>query len=78
MRHHRRLEWIKGYDLEIYYHPRKANIVTDALNWKSYCNSSVATKQLPKLPKEFEKLMTVVTYTLEEKRRETRGSCKEI
>jgi hypothetical protein len=36
MRHHRWLEWIKGYDLEIYYHPIKANIVADALNWKSY------------------------------------------
>ena len=36
MRHHRWLELIKDYDLEVHYHPRKANVVADALSRKSY------------------------------------------
>jgi hypothetical protein len=35
MRQRRWLELIKDYDLEIYYHPRKANIVADALSRKA-------------------------------------------
>ena len=27
---------IKDYNLEVHYHPRKANVVADALSWKSY------------------------------------------
>jgi hypothetical protein len=38
MRQHRLLELIKDYDLEIHYHPRKANVVVDALSRKSYCH----------------------------------------
>ena len=38
MRHHRWLELIKDYDLEVHYHPRKANVVADALSSKSYTN----------------------------------------
>ena len=38
--HQRRwLEWIKDYDLEVHYHPGKANVVVDALSRKSHCNS---------------------------------------
>jgi hypothetical protein len=29
---------IKYYDLEVHYHPRKANVVADALSRKSYAN----------------------------------------
>jgi hypothetical protein len=29
---------IKDYDLEVYYHPRKANVVADALSRKVHCN----------------------------------------
>jgi len=47
---------IKDYDLEIHYHPRKANVVADALSRKSYCNSLVAKERLPELHEEFEKL----------------------
>ena len=35
---HRWLELIKDYDLNINYHPGKANVVADALSQKSYCN----------------------------------------
>jgi hypothetical protein len=29
---------IKDYDLEIHYHPGKANVVVDALSCKAHCN----------------------------------------
>ena len=29
---------IKDYDLEVHYHPRKANVVADALSCKVRCN----------------------------------------
>jgi hypothetical protein len=32
------LELIKDYDLEIHYHPGKANVVADALSHKAHCN----------------------------------------
>ena len=32
------LELIKDYDLEVHYHPGKANIVADALSHKVHCN----------------------------------------
>jgi hypothetical protein len=35
MRHRRWLELIKDYELEIHYHPGKANVVADALSRKS-------------------------------------------
>lgn len=35
MRERRWLELIKGYDCTISYHPRKANVLADALNRKS-------------------------------------------
>jgi hypothetical protein len=38
MRQRRWLELIKDYDLEVHYHPRKANIVADALSRKNHCN----------------------------------------
>ena len=36
MRQQRWLELIKDYNLEVYYHPRKANVVADALSRKSH------------------------------------------
>jgi hypothetical protein len=37
--HQRRwLELIKDYDLDIHYHPGKANVVADALSHKAHCN----------------------------------------
>jgi hypothetical protein len=38
MRQRRLLELIKNYNLEIHYHPSKANVVVDALSCKSHCN----------------------------------------
>jgi hypothetical protein len=38
MRQRRWLELIKDYDLEVHYHPGKANVVVDALSRKSQCN----------------------------------------
>ena len=38
MRQRRWLELIKDYDLEVHYHPGKANVVADALSHKSHCH----------------------------------------
>jgi ribonuclease HI len=42
MRQRRWLELIKDYELEIHYHPGKANVVADALSRKSQVNMMVA------------------------------------
>jgi hypothetical protein len=42
LRQRRWLELIKGYDLDIHYHPRKANVVGDALSRKSQANMLAA------------------------------------
>jgi hypothetical protein len=38
MRQRRWLELIKDYELEVHYHPGKANVVADALSRKVHCN----------------------------------------
>jgi hypothetical protein len=38
MRQRRWLELIKDYELEVHYHPSKANLVADALGRKAHCN----------------------------------------
>jgi hypothetical protein len=38
MRQRRWLELIKDYELEVHYHPGKANVVVDALSRKAHCN----------------------------------------
>jgi hypothetical protein len=42
MRQKRWIELVKDYDLEIHYHPVKANVVADALSRKSYANMAMA------------------------------------
>jgi hypothetical protein len=41
MRQRRWLEPIKDYDLEVQYHPHKANMVADALSRKAHCHLPV-------------------------------------
>ena len=56
LRQRRWLELIKDYDLEIHYHPGKANVVADALSRKSHVNA-MRVRQMPQeLCWEFEKL----------------------
>jgi hypothetical protein len=38
MKQRRWLELIKDYDLEVHYHPGKANVVEDALSRKAHCS----------------------------------------
>ena len=47
LRQRRWLELIKDYDMKLHYHPRKANVVADALSRKSYVNTLI-TGGLPK------------------------------
>jgi hypothetical protein len=42
MRQRRWLELIKDYELEVHYHPGKANVVTDALSHKALYNCLLA------------------------------------
>ncbi|KAK1647906.1 hypothetical protein QYE76_065711 [Lolium multiflorum] len=53
MRQRRWLELIKDYDMEIHYHPGKANVVADALSRQPCLNSMIAAEQ-PSLHEEFE------------------------
>ncbi|WVZ74917.1 hypothetical protein U9M48_023032 [Paspalum notatum var. saurae] len=56
MRQRRWLELIKDYELEIHYHPGKANVVADALSRKSYCNLLTGEKLPAELCAEMEQL----------------------
>jgi hypothetical protein len=50
------MELIKDYELEIHYHPSKANVVADALSRKSQVNMMVAHSMPYELAKEFDRL----------------------
>ncbi|WVZ64210.1 LOW QUALITY PROTEIN: hypothetical protein U9M48_013770 [Paspalum notatum var. saurae] len=54
MRQRRWLELIKDYDMEIHYHPDKANVVADALSRKSYANMALGFMMPHELCEEFE------------------------
>ena len=56
MQQRRWLELIKDYDLEVHYHPGKANVVADALSRKSHCNCMTVKIMDPTLCHEMEKL----------------------
>jgi hypothetical protein len=56
MRQRRWLELIKDYELEINYHPCKANVVADALSRKSQVNMLAAHPMPYELAKEFDRL----------------------
>jgi hypothetical protein len=56
MRQRRWLELIKDYELEVHYHPGKANMVADALSRKSQVNMLAAHPMPYELAKEFDRL----------------------
>jgi hypothetical protein len=56
MRQRRWLELIKDYELEIHYHPGKANVVAYALSRKSQVNMMVAHPMPYELAKKFDRL----------------------
>jgi hypothetical protein len=56
MRQRRWLELIKDYDLEVHYHPGKANVVTDALSRKAQCNCVTMDSKIATLCDELCKL----------------------
>jgi hypothetical protein len=56
MRQRRWLELIKDYDLEVHYHPGKANVVVDALSRKSQCNCVMMDSHINTLCDELSKM----------------------
>src|SRR5438034_6909153 len=56
MRQRRWLELIKDYNLEVHYHPGKANVVADALSRKRHCNCHIASGTMNTLCAELEGL----------------------
>jgi hypothetical protein len=56
MRQRRWLELIKDYDLEVHYHPGKANVVADALSRKSQCNCVMMDSRINTLCDELSKM----------------------
>jgi hypothetical protein len=56
LKQRRWLELIKDYDLEINYHPDKANVVVDTLSRRSHLNMLAIRELLPEFCTEFEKL----------------------
>jgi hypothetical protein len=56
MRQRRWKELIKDYNLEVHYHPGKANVVAYALSQKSQCNCMVMDSRINTLCDEFSKM----------------------
>ena len=63
MRQRRWLELIKDYELEVHYHPGRANVVADALSRKTHCNSISSILYDDALCHEMERLnLEIVPY----------------
>ena len=56
LRQRRWLELIKDYNLDMQYHPGKANVVVDALSRKAHCNTIKLQLLKPELAKELKQL----------------------
>jgi hypothetical protein len=56
MRQRRWLELIKDYELEIHYHPGKANVVADALSRKAYYNLLMGEELAAELCEEMQRM----------------------
>jgi hypothetical protein len=56
MRQRRWLKLIKDYDLEVHYHPGKANVVADALSRKAHCHCLAVESYSETLCHEMRKL----------------------
>jgi hypothetical protein len=65
LRQIRWLELIKDYDLEINYHPGKANVVADALSRRSHVSQLVAYSMSFELCEEFDKLNLRIVANIE-------------
>jgi hypothetical protein len=89
MRQRRWLELIKDYDLNIQYHPDKANVIADALSRKHYCNNMMVRGEQPELCDELERLNLeiveqgrlnplTVKYNLEDRIRQAQEQCPEL
>jgi hypothetical protein len=58
------LELIKDYDLEIHYHPGKANLVADDLSRKEHVHSAIVTQLPDEIVKDFRRLnLGIVAHT---------------
>lgn len=62
MRQRRWLEFLKGYDFSLNYHPRKLNVVEDALSRKSLHKAAMMVRELY-LIKQFRDLSLVCELT---------------
>ena len=89
LRQIRWLELIKDYNLDIQYHPGKANVVADALSRKAHCYHLSTYTWKPELKEEIERLnlqvvaqgcinTMIVQPTMEEQIKETQNDDVEI
>jgi hypothetical protein len=57
-------ELIKDYDLEIHYHPGKANLVADALSQKEHVHSAIVAQLPDEIVEDFRRLnLGIVAHT---------------
>jgi hypothetical protein len=64
LRQRRWLELIKDYDLEIHYHPGKANLDVDALSRKEHVHSAIVAQLPNEIFEDFRRLnLEIVAHT---------------